>query len=174
MLGIVARRLRQSALRWLDVVGLTVATLLIFHHIGTFLAGTAYGTATTLPFGVTFTHPEAAVFTTLPIHPVQLYSALLWLIVFVVGGWTYRQEQSAGTAAGTIALFGAMGMFLLGFLRGDSEPTFGYLRAGQYEALTVALIGTLLLMRNHRHQHRQLHTEIHVPPLTPPNPPSHD
>jgi phosphatidylglycerol:prolipoprotein diacylglycerol transferase len=53
-------------------------------RVGCFMAGCCYGKETDLAWGVTFTHPHCLSPLNTPLHPVQLYSSISGLIIFVV------------------------------------------------------------------------------------------
>lgn len=82
---------RLPVLKTLDVMMPSVALIECFLRLGCFFNGCCYGTATSMPWGVTFPagspagayqrlqlHPPS------PIHPTQIYSSLYGLVIFVV------------------------------------------------------------------------------------------
>ncbi|MFH1546539.1 MAG: prolipoprotein diacylglyceryl transferase family protein [Patescibacteria group bacterium] len=146
-LAILSRRYNENFFSWLDLTLLATAPALFFHHIGTFLVGSAYGTQTALPWGVTFTNPEAVGYSTLPIHPTQIYAALLVLGLFVFASAIFKNTAKTGKAGIFLLLTLSIAYFFLDFLRGDSAPTFGLLRASQYFTLTLALVAAILVVK---------------------------
>ena len=52
-------------------------------RVGCFMAGCCYGRPTDIPWSVTFTNPKSLALLNIPIHPAQLYSSLLNLIIFI-------------------------------------------------------------------------------------------
>lgn len=157
----LARRHHEPFFRWLDVFGFVAAALMFFESLASFAAGAAYGQATSLPWGIIFDDPAAAIFTTIPIHPTQLYSALAWIIAFVAGSVAYQKSQQSGFAFSVIAAISSSLLFFIEFLRADSAPSFAGLRAGQWESLLVAAIAFFILVRFWRlvAQHRE-HQEV--------------
>ena len=121
--------------------------MLFFHHIGTFLAGSEYGIQTVLPWGVTFTNPEAVGYSTLPIHPTQIYAALLVLGLFVFASVIFKNTTKAGKAGVFLLLTLSITYFFLDFLRGDSALTFGLFRADQYFTLILAFVAAVLVIK---------------------------
>lgn len=146
-LFILCRKYGENFFVWLDLISLSATIAIVFHHIGTFLSGVAYGTPTVLFWGVTFTNPESAVLTTLPIHPVQLYAALLALVFFAVAVFISKHTRTPGKAGIFLLLTLSTSYFLLDFLRGDSAPMFGFLRASQYFALAFATAAAALIFK---------------------------
>lgn len=66
----------------LDLVTIQVALVGAFIRIGNFFNQEILGTKSTMPWAVVFGHP-ADPFVTYPCHPVQLYEALFYLLVFI-------------------------------------------------------------------------------------------
>ncbi len=147
VLAILSRRYNENFFTWLDLTMLTITPALFFHHIGTFLAGSAYGIQTTLPWGVTFTNPEAVGYSTLPIHPTQIYAALFILGLFVLASTIFKNTAKTGKTGIFLLLTLSIAYFFIDFLRGDSTPTFGPFRASQYFTLILALVAVILVVR---------------------------
>jgi phosphatidylglycerol---prolipoprotein diacylglyceryl transferase len=53
-------------------------------RIGCFMAGCCYGKPTGGPCSVVFTHPDSLAPLNIPLHPTQLYDALVGLLIFAV------------------------------------------------------------------------------------------
>ena len=53
-------------------------------RIGCFMAGCCYGKPTDLKWGMVFTHPDSLAPLNIPIHPTQLYAAVIGFIIFLV------------------------------------------------------------------------------------------
>ena len=152
----LTRRHGEHFLLWLDLTLLSGAALFLFHHLGTFASGEAYGQPTDLFWGIAFTDPDAAILTTLPIHPTQLYAAAITLFVLLVAAVIFKKEKTPGHAGVFILLMLAAQVFLLDFLRDDSAPTIWLLRFSQIFALGFGGIAMLLLYRL-RHSKRPIH-----------------
>ena len=112
-----SKRNHEDFWGWLDGFALSGLTGLFFIHIGHFFNGTHYGKPTDLPWGIafdTFNIPY-----TTPIHPTQLYSAL---IIFVIFSYSIRSVKRThlGGIAGTIAIMlYSLSAFGIDFLHGS-------------------------------------------------------
>lgn len=145
-----SRRAGESFLRWADVLSISGVLLLLFHHLGTFFAGTEYGVTTSLPWGVTFSNPDSAVLTNLPIHPTQLYGVALTLCVFIIGVIVLKNSTANGRAVACVLLTLFGGEFLLEFLYDDSAPAFLAVRMSQWLYLALVAAGMLLAWYEYR------------------------
>jgi phosphatidylglycerol:prolipoprotein diacylglycerol transferase len=155
---VFARVKKIRILALLDVIAPSVALGLFLGRIGCFLNGCNFGTPTNLPWGVVF--PEgsfvytdsvlpsgAAATITYPtsVHPAQLYSALIALVLYVFLEWMFRKKKAYD---GQIALlFGFLypvSRFAVEFFRGDNPRTILGMTLSQaigviYFALTLFL-----------------------------------
>ncbi|MFH0834692.1 MAG: prolipoprotein diacylglyceryl transferase family protein [Patescibacteria group bacterium] len=147
MLTILTRKYNENFFLWLDLILLAIAPALFFHHLGTFFAGSEYGKPTALPWGVVFTNPDAIGYSTIPLHPTQIYAALATLGLFAAACFIFKTTTRAGKAGTFLLLTLSTTYFFLDFLRGDSAPTFGPLRASQYFTLVFAVIAALLIIK---------------------------
>jgi phosphatidylglycerol:prolipoprotein diacylglycerol transferase len=125
------------------------------YRIGCFLNGCCFGTVTDVPWAVTFGQNSEAFALqvaaglvppgaphTLPVHPTQLYHALLGIIVFLV--LTRMKSDVPGSCFATgLILYGA-GRFVIEFFRGDAVPLVGPLDADHIAALMMLLMGLAL------------------------------
>lgn len=117
------RQSRTTFLQWLDVL-LPAATFgLFFDWLGKFAAGQSYGSPTDMFWGVTY--DTQSVPYTVPVHPVQLYYAMFFLLLTFL----LLIVRKHSTRAGAETLFGiiaaAVGTMLLELFRGDpSTPVF--------------------------------------------------
>ncbi len=161
-LVILSRKYNENFFTWLDLLLLTAMPTLFFHHVGTFLSGSAYGIQTSLPWGVTFTNPEAVGYSTLPIHPTQIYAALITLGLFVFASIVFKNTTKTGKAGIFILLTLSITYFFLDFLRGDSEPTFGFLRASQYFTLALSILAAALVVKIKHAAHEARSGELHI------------
>jgi len=135
---------------------------LIFHHIGTFLAGSHYGSPTNLPWGVIFTNPDSAVITTLPIHPIQIYSVILMLALFITATAIFKKTTHVGETGSFLLLTSSLCYFCLDFLRGDSAVAFGPLRASQYLTVGLSFVAMVLVIKMKFSARNARSGEIHI------------
>jgi phosphatidylglycerol:prolipoprotein diacylglycerol transferase len=147
--------------RYLQVADYFVPALALGHAIGRvacFFQGCCYGTPTSLPWAVRFTHLASNVedrFLGVPLHPVQLLEAagvfaIFLFLVYHVLPEIRRKRYVYGTS-----FFGYLGLysllrFLLEFLRGDDRGHFisGFLSPSQWLSLMVLVVVAYGLQRN--------------------------
>ncbi len=143
---------KLSALQCADAIAPGVALGVAIGRIGCFLNGDDFGTLTRLPWGTRFAPGTEAYYDhltrgwissadalSLPVHPIQLYAALLWLGFFVVLA-TYRPAQNGLRFAAFMFLQGA-GRFAEQLFRGDFQPVLGPLSLTQVISLCFIAAG---------------------------------
>jgi phosphatidylglycerol:prolipoprotein diacylglycerol transferase len=114
------RKEGEELSKWADALVIPMFTGLIIGDLGTFLSGYSYGTPTDLPWGVLYESYNVKY--TVPVHPTQLYSLLLLIVLL----WSKKQlakkshffQKSGNTALYLLTSF-AFCSFFLEFLRGD-------------------------------------------------------
>lgn len=119
-------------------------------RLGCFLAGCCHGAPTTLPWGVVYTDPAAALLNGTPLgvelHPSPLYEALAECGNFLVlSAWLRRPAWRPWIPTGWMGLYGAE-RFALEFLRGDPRLVLGSLSLSQW--LAAALIVAALVFQS--------------------------
>lgn len=106
-------------------------------------SGDAYGTPTSLPWAITYTHPESIAPLGVPLHPTWLYEMALDLGLFAYL-WRRRREVAF---EGQVFLMYVMGYAVIRFLvepfRGDALWIFEGVRAAQAISV-VAFAATLI------------------------------
>lgn len=139
------RNQRTTFLQWLDVLFPATTFGLAFDWFGMFLSAQAYGKPTNMPWGVVF--DTFNVRYTVPIHPVQLYYALFYLVLTFVLLLIRKNSKRAGaeTLIGIIASSAAV--FFFEFFRGDfSIPVFAMLTDFVFLACLFASLGVLAVV----------------------------
>ena len=111
-----------------DLVALYLPLVHAAGRLGCFLVGCCYGAPTDLMWAVTYTDPRVMAPLKCALHPSQLYSSALYLLLFL-GLWIYSKSSSAKSShssvrtAGTLTCLYIMGMsferFIIDFFRGD-------------------------------------------------------
>jgi phosphatidylglycerol:prolipoprotein diacylglycerol transferase len=134
-----------------DVAAPAIALGQAIGRIGCFMAGDDYGRATTFPWAVVFTDPDAARIggapLGIPLHPVQLYESAFCLLLFIALVWMTRRVRRQGTIILTYTIVYAVGRFVLEFFRGDSDRGFvGPLSTSQFIAVALLLICTVTIL----------------------------
>ena len=115
------------------------------------MAGCCWGSPTDLPWGVTYTHPDA--FTAVKhvaLHPAQLYEAFGAFLLFGYLLWRFRKRQYLGQ----ITFHGLIGYSIVRFLaelfRGDDYRGYlfgGFISYSQFISLLIIpfAIGAMIL-----------------------------
>lgn len=142
-------------LSYADAAAPAVALGYAVYRIGCFLNGCCFGTETDLPWAVTFGQNSEAfagqvaagliapdALHTLPVHPTQLYHALLGIVVFLVL-LRMKVDVPGKRFAAALILYGA-GRFVIEFFRGDALPVLGPLDVNHIAALVMLVMGILL------------------------------
>ena len=106
-------------------------------------AGCDYGSPTRLPWAVVFRSPAIVTGAPLgvPLHPTQVYAALVEFALFVLLVWMLHRPHYDGEILGTWLFVGGLSSFLLTLLRGDS------ILATQLVSALMVLWGGLLWLR---------------------------
>lgn len=150
--ALCARWQKMPILTTADALAAPVALGLACEQVGALMAGSGYGTETSVAWAVTYTHPLAAIWSAaplgIPLHPVQAYAAtgFLALAIFLLI-WQPSARQR-GDLAG-LWLMGAGFVVYLTELWRDPEGRGvvlnGILDAPQIAAIAMVLIGALAL-----------------------------
>jgi len=138
-----------------DAIAPSVALAQSIGRLGCFAAGCCYGLPTQHPWAVTFTDPQAAAITGVPLgiprHPTQLYMSLDALVLFgvllLVRRWKRRRALSDGVVFWSYVLLYSCGRFALEFLRGDPRGAFGPLSTSQGIAIVGAAVALIAFGR---------------------------
>jgi phosphatidylglycerol:prolipoprotein diacylglycerol transferase len=151
--GLVCLARHPELPRWplADLCGPAIALGQAIGRIGCFMAGDDYGTPTSLPWAVTFHHPDAAEIggapLGVPLHPVQIYESLMCLGLFFFLVWLARRKRFQGEIILAYSILYAIGRFLLEFVRGDVDRGFIFgVSTSQFIALVVLAVCIPLFM----------------------------
>ena len=118
----------------LDALTPTLAALAIGLHLSHLAAGTAFGSPTTLPWGIELWNATR--------HPTQIYELIASLIIFSLI-WFRKSELSPGVLFLSFTALTAGARLFLEAFRGDSILIFGGFRLAQvvvWVVLTVAIL----------------------------------
>ena len=142
-------------LSYADAAAPAVAFGYSVYRVGCFLNGCCFGRETDMPWAVIFgvnseafaTQVAAGLITpdalyTLPVHPTQLYHALLGSVAFLVL-LRMKSDVPGQRLAAALILYGA-GRFVIEFFRGDAIPIIGALDANHIAALVMLVMGIML------------------------------
>ena len=151
------RQQHMPAFATADALAAPLAFGLAFEQLGALLAGSGYGTETTVPWAITLSHPLAARWSGaplgVPIHPVQAYAALAFLVLSgFLCYWLPRRRQQ-GDVAGLALLGSGVAVYVTEFWR-DPEGRGTLLGRAidgpQLTAVVLVLLGALVLLERNR------------------------
>ncbi len=143
-----AHRIRSIAsfnvVRLLDLMSPSVALAAFFIRIGNFMNQEILGTPTTLPWGVLFGHPIDRSDPVLR-HPVQIYEALFYLLVFfLLWRLSYKPYflKTSGKMIGLFLILVFGFRFLIEYVKLEQSPLISfYLTMGQVLSIPVIFLG---------------------------------
>jgi len=154
--GVAALYARQHQMPFgatADVLAAPLALGLAYEQLGALLAGSGYGTETTVRWAVTYNHALAAIWSGtplgVPLHPVQAYAALAFLTLSIF----LLVWQPAIGRPGDLAGMGLMGTGVVVFItelwrdtEGRGSMLDGALDGPQLAAMVLVLAGGLVLL----------------------------
>jgi phosphatidylglycerol:prolipoprotein diacylglycerol transferase len=119
-------------------------------RVGCTINGCCYGTASSLPWVVTWTHPNTYAPLGIPVHPTQVYELLWDLLVFAILWWLLRGrlKQPGLLFAAYLTLY-SLGSFSIRFLRGDVSTFAGVFNEGQVISLLVFIVAAGFLIKQY-------------------------
>ncbi len=127
-----------------DIAALYAPLLQAIGRIGCFTVGCCYGAPTSGPLSITYSNPDVFAPLGVALHPAQLYSALLFVMLF---GLLHLLKKHA-TIPGTLTLWYFIGMslerFIIDFIRGDRIP-YGVLSFYQWIAIGIGIPAVISL-----------------------------
>lgn len=147
--GIVAvliyARIRKFPLaRFADAAGFGVLLGLAIGRIGCTINGDAYGTPTSLPWGLVYTHPDAYAVPFVAGHPAPVYEILWIALVLGVLWWLKSRVQPDGSLFLISLAAYAVGRFLISWVR--AEPAvLGPLHQSHLISIGLLAVAVILL-----------------------------
>jgi phosphatidylglycerol---prolipoprotein diacylglyceryl transferase len=137
--------MRRRGMRVLPALAAATPALAIGHaigRVGCFLVGDDYGRPTDLPWGIAF--PEGLPPTDVPVHPTQLYEAVMLVpIAWMLQRWR-RRALSDRVVLGAYLIMTGVLRFAIEFIR-VNERVLGPLTVAHLVALAVVVVGLALL-----------------------------
>lgn len=165
-IAVVCRRHAVPLARFGDLAAVPIGVALVCARLGCFLAGCDYGKVTAGPWAMRFPSGSpawrdhvrqglvpAGRGESLPVHPTQLYEALLGLVIIGVAVWVARSSWARarhGRVFLAAAATYAVGRIGIECLRGDvGRGIYAGLSSGQIFSLflLVAIAGCAILLR---------------------------
>lgn len=156
VLYLATRNQRATFLQWLDVLLPATCFGLFFDWLGKFFAGQAYGRPTDMFWGVTY--DTLGVRYVVPVHPVQLYFAVAFLLLTFLLLIIRKKSKRAGAETLFGIVCAALITYFFEYFRGDfSIPVFAtqldffvlvcmFMSLGIFAAIEVSLSKTSLMV----------------------------
>jgi len=113
----LTKRKQEDFWGWLDAITISGLMGLVFIHIGHFLNGTHYGKPTELPWGIAFDTISIPFIN--PIHPTQIYSALLSFFIFSYAMRKVKRTHLPGIVGTLSIMLYSLGALGIDFLHGS-------------------------------------------------------
>jgi phosphatidylglycerol---prolipoprotein diacylglyceryl transferase len=142
----------------MDAEAPAAAVAFAMNRLGAFLAGSAWGTPTKLPWAVMYHSIVAYLWYHVPLgvrlHPVQLYDAAASVGILALLLWMPRQQP--GEVAGAWLFLYGLCRFFLEFLRGDTAQAAlfgGAVTLAQALSVVAVLAGGALWLRRGPERH---------------------
>ena len=133
-----------------DVLAPSIALGSFFGRIGCLLNGCCYGRQTDLPWAITFTNPQAHDFSNtplnVPLHPTQIYDALLNLMLYAFLAWLFRRKKFDGEVFATYLICYSITRSIVEHFRGDYSSLHYHLglSPAQWISVPMFIIGLFL------------------------------
>jgi phosphatidylglycerol:prolipoprotein diacylglycerol transferase len=128
--------------KWFEVFSSSFFLFAFGMALADFFAGKNYGLPSTLPFALTFESPEIRY--TLPIHPVQLYEALLVLCIPLF--LSLKKFSRPLEKASARFFFYFLSLAFLSFLRGSPEVMWFSFSSSFLFSLSFAFVFLIILV----------------------------
>ena len=139
------RRLRVPLVQGLSAATPALATGHAIGRIGCFLVGDDYGKPTQLPWGVAF--PEGLPPTDIPVHPTQLYEAVLLIpLALLLIRWR-SQHVADNLIVGRYLIMAGAIRFAIEFIR-INRRLIGPLTLAHMISLTAIAVGAATVLRH--------------------------
>ena len=130
-----------------DIFAPSIALGYVFGRIGCLLNGCCYGRACNLPWAIHFPADNPLHPPTTPVHPTQIYEALLNLGLYVVLAWLYRRKKFDGQIFATYLVCYALLRSFVEMFRGDYPPRQywgGWVTPAHLVSIGILAAGALL------------------------------
>jgi phosphatidylglycerol:prolipoprotein diacylglycerol transferase len=124
-----------------DMAAPGLALGIAFGRLGCFFSGDSYGKPTDLPWAVTFTDPLSMAPTGVPLHPTQIYSTLVLLVVFGVLLWWKKHQRFKGELFLAFMMLYALVRSFVEIFRDDPRGVYldGLISTSQIISLLVVI-----------------------------------
>jgi phosphatidylglycerol---prolipoprotein diacylglyceryl transferase len=150
---IYARTKRIPLWKFADVMTPSIALGHAFGRIGCLMTGCCFGKQCALPWAIRFpvgheTHPVGM--EAVPVHPTQIYEAVLNFLLYLALAWLYRRKKFDGQIFIAYMFAYAVLRSFVEVFRADYKPSeyvLGVISPGQLLSIAVAIAGAILLWK---------------------------
>ena len=141
------RKNHMSIWKVTDILAPSIAIGQAIGRLGCFCAGCCFGKETTLPWAITFTHPETLARQGVPLHPTQLYSSVNALFIFLVLMIAKRYKRFDGFLIWLYVLLYAITRSIIEIFRGDARGLVikDVLSTSQFIGIIMGVISIFML-----------------------------
>lgn len=148
---VLIRRYRLPVWATADLYAPGIALGHVIGRMGCFFAGCCWGRPTDLPWGITFTNPQASINVGTPLnvalHPTQLYEAGAELIILVLLLVTERRGRTFdGRTFWLYMLLYAITRFVIEFYRGDPRGMVMGMSTSQFVSVLLVPVSVGMLV----------------------------
>jgi phosphatidylglycerol:prolipoprotein diacylglycerol transferase len=128
-----------------DILAPSIPLGYVFGRIGCLMNGCCYGRACSLPWAIRYpvghdTHPPGV--EAIPVHPTQIYDALLSVLLFLGLEWLFRRRKFDGQVFATYLICYAFSRSLVEAFRGDYPVSQRFANG----TLTPAHLASILIL----------------------------
>ena len=127
-----------------DILAPSIALGSVFGRIGCLLNGCCYGRACSLPWAIRF--PADHLTGGVPVHPTEIYDALLNFALYLFLAWLFRRKKFDGQVFATYLIGYAIFRFIVEYFRGDYPPDHIHngITSGQLVSIPIFIGGLTL------------------------------
>ncbi len=131
-----------------DVWAPGVVAAQALEKLGCFMAGSCYGSPSSEPWAVVFTHPSSSAPLNVPLHPTQLYAMVAYGIIFAVLIILRKRKKFQGQVFLWFLVLFTNAQLLVDRFRGDAIPILPDTRmtASQLLATIILILGATILV----------------------------
>ena len=134
-------RLKLPLWKTADVFAPSIALGSVFGRVGCLLNGCCYGRVCQMPWAITFTNPQAHQYSGtplgIPLHPTEVYDALLNLLLYGLLAWMFRHKKFDGQIFSTYLILYSIFRSVVEYFRGDYPDD--HIHAGLTSAQLVSI-----------------------------------
>ncbi|MEJ7643474.1 MAG: prolipoprotein diacylglyceryl transferase [Chryseolinea sp.] len=149
-----------------DRISVIAALGAAFVRIGNLMNSEIYGDKTSLPWGFIFKREiDPNLLPLVPRHPTQLYEAIVYVLLFVLMFYIWKNKRSEtpnGALTGLFLIVLFTSRFLIEFLK-NAQKDFEnelFLNMGQLLSIPAIVMGVIIIMMAYRTQKKAIHQRL--------------